>query len=197
MMQQYQGYVANLERQARRCYERGDHRQGDEIMQRLSQVQKDYANQNGFGRIAPLGREYGQEDAYNEVPRYGDVMRFPKSEVDAWSDNYGMPGPSPSRPTPKAPKVPKPVKEVSPEEQKAKAEALMLSFGIKKELTLYERALHRLEYGGAEEWQAARTIELRTYYEEQQKLGLEPKAIPPAPKKICGICFDPRCPWSD
>lgn len=64
----------------------------------------------------------------------------------------------------------------SEEETKSAFAALMLGSGVKKTLTIQQKVLHEVRLGELAGYEAAKE---------------------PDNKRLCGICGDPLCPWSD
>lgn len=83
---------------------------------------------------------------------------------------------------------PKPAQ--SPTEINDKFKALMVGSGYKKPLPPIEQYKHELELGPLDQYKAKAP-------EPELKVKAKAKMKPEVPKRICGICFDPACPYSD
>lgn len=85
-------------------------------------------------------------------------------------------------------KTPPPPEERTESETKSAFLTMMGGAGFRKDLPIRQRIEHEMELGELEVVKAKR--------EALVKKALK-KAQPPPPKRLCGICGDPCCPWSD
>jgi hypothetical protein len=102
---------------------------------------------------------------------YGDSFSFFKTEYDGTFA--------------KKRRAPRKKRVRSPEKTATAFAALLTNSGFKKELSVVERGTHMAKLGSIEERQA-----------ERQK-AIDDSPDSPPPKRLCGVCGDAYCPWSD